>query len=68
LTTGDFGECMYVTKMKRQGIGEKFHNGLQNVYFSPNIIKIIKSKTIRLAGNVACSGKTSSYKILIGKS
>jgi hypothetical protein len=36
--------------------------------YSPNIIRIIKSRRMRLAGHVARMGKkTNAYRILIGK-
>jgi hypothetical protein len=38
-------------------------------YSSPNIIKMIKSRKIRWAGNVMCMGeKRNAYKILAEKS
>jgi hypothetical protein len=42
---------------------------LHNLYFLPNIIRIIKSRRMRLAGHVAQMGpKMNAYKILVGKS
>jgi hypothetical protein len=45
------------------------HNGkLHNLYASPNIIRMIKSMGMRLAGHVAPMGATrNAYKILVGK-
>jgi hypothetical protein len=45
----------------------KLHNEeLLNSYFSPNIIRIIKSMRMRLAGHVARTGeKTNAYKMLV---
>jgi hypothetical protein len=41
---------------------------LHNVYSSPNIIKMIKSRRMRWAGHVARMGKNRhSYRILVGK-
>jgi hypothetical protein len=41
---------------------------LHNLYSSPNIIRIIKSRRIRWAGHVARLGeKRNTYKILMGK-
>jgi hypothetical protein len=47
----------------------KLHNeGLHNLYSSPNIIRMIKSKKGRWAGNVVCMGaKREEYRILVGK-
>jgi hypothetical protein len=45
----------------------KLHNEeLHNLYFSPNIIRMIKSR--RMSGNVARMGdKRNAYRILVGK-
>jgi hypothetical protein len=52
-------------------IGEwrKLHNGeLRDLYSSPNIIRIIKSRMIRWVGNVARMGeKRNAYRLLVGK-
>jgi hypothetical protein len=41
---------------------------LHNLYYSPNIIKMIKSRRIRLAGHVArMEEKRNAYRILVGK-
>jgi hypothetical protein len=47
----------------------KLHNEeLHNLYFSPSIIRIIKSRRMRWAGHVARMGeKRNSYRILVGK-
>jgi hypothetical protein len=47
----------------------KLHNEeLHNLYSSPNIIRMIKSKRMRLAGHVAHIGeKRNAYRILVGK-
>jgi hypothetical protein len=39
---------------------------LHNLYFSPNIIRMIKSRRMRWAGHVARMGR-STYRILVGK-
>jgi hypothetical protein len=51
------------------GRWRKMHNEeLYNVYISPNITRVIKSRRIRWAENVACMGaKRNSYNILVGK-
>jgi hypothetical protein len=41
---------------------------LHNLYFSPNIIRIIKSRRMRWAGHVARMGEEmNAYRILVGK-
>jgi hypothetical protein len=48
----------------------KIHNEeLHNLYSSPNIIRMIKSRSMRWAGHVARMGeKRNAYRILVGKS
>jgi hypothetical protein len=47
----------------------KLHNEeLHNLYFSPSIIRMMKSKRIRWAEHVARMGeKRNAYRILVGK-
>jgi hypothetical protein len=47
----------------------KLHNEeLHNLYSSPNIIRIIKSRRMRWAGHVARMGEPrNAYRILVGK-
>jgi hypothetical protein len=47
----------------------KLHNEeLHNLYSSPNIIRMIKSRRMRWAGHVARMGKLRiGYRILVGK-
>jgi hypothetical protein len=47
----------------------RLHNvELHNLYYSPSIIRIIKSRRIRWAGNAARMGeKRNAYRILVGK-
>jgi hypothetical protein len=57
---------------KRDGVTEgwrKLHNeDLRNLYSSPSIIIIIKSKRMRWAGHVARMGeKRNVYRLLVGK-
>jgi transcription termination factor 2 len=41
---------------------------LHNLYSSPNIIRMIKSRKMRWAGHVARMGETrNAYRILVGK-
>jgi hypothetical protein len=51
------------------GSWRKLHNEeLHNLYSSPSIIRIIKSRRMRLAGHVARMGEMrNAYKILVGK-
>jgi hypothetical protein len=47
----------------------KLHNEeLHNLYFSPNIIRMIKPRRMRWVGHVARMGETrNAYRILLGK-
>jgi hypothetical protein len=47
----------------------KLHNEeLHNLYFSPNVIRIIKSRRMRFAGHVARMGeKRHSCRTMVGK-
>jgi hypothetical protein len=51
------------------GDWRKLHNEeLHNLYSSPNIIRMIKSRKMRWAGHVARMGETTNaYRILVGK-
>jgi hypothetical protein len=51
------------------GDWRKLHNdGLHNLYSSPNIIRMIKSRRMRWAGHVAQMGETrNESRILMGK-
>jgi hypothetical protein len=51
------------------GEWRKLHNEeLVDLYFSPSIIRIIKSIKMRWAGHVARMGeKRNSYRLLVGK-
>jgi hypothetical protein len=51
------------------GCWRKLHNeGLHHVYYSPSIIRMIKSRRMRRAGHVSRMGDTTSaYRILVGK-
>jgi hypothetical protein len=57
---------------KRDGVTgdwRKLHSEeLHNLYFSPNIIRMIKSRRMRWAGNVARMGEMrNTNRILVGK-
>jgi hypothetical protein len=47
----------------------KLHNeDLNDLYFSPNIVWVIKSRRMRWAGQVACMKKNRCvYRVLVGK-
>jgi hypothetical protein len=51
------------------GDWRKLHNEeLHNLYSSPNIIRMIKSRRMRWAGHVArMREKRNAYRILVGK-
>jgi hypothetical protein len=51
------------------GDWRKLHNEeLHNLYSLPNIIRMIKSRKMRLAGHMARMGaKRNAYRILVGK-
>jgi hypothetical protein len=44
------------------------HNEIHNLHASPNIIRVIKSRRMRLVGHVAWMGAMrNAYNILVGK-
>jgi hypothetical protein len=47
----------------------KLHNDeLHDLYSSPNIVRVIKSRSMRWAGQVACMGKgRGAYRVLVGR-
>jgi hypothetical protein len=49
------------------GDWRKLHEELHNVYFSPNIIRMSKSRSERWAGHVAQMRTWNAYRILVGK-
>ena len=51
------------------GEWRRLHNEeLNDFYSSPNIMRVIKSRRIRLAGYVACLGEERRvYRVLVGK-
>jgi hypothetical protein len=56
-------------KDQLKGWWRKRHNEeLHNLYFSPSIIRIIKSRRMRWAGHVVQMGeKRNVYRLLVGK-
>jgi hypothetical protein len=51
------------------GEGRRQHNGqLNDLYSSPNIIRVTKSRRMRWVGHVACmEEKRGAYRILVGR-
>ena len=47
---------------------QRLHNEeLNDLYCSPNIVRVIKWRRMRWAGHVACTGEESGvYKVLVG--
>ena len=61
-----------IFRSKRDGVtGEwrKLHNEeLNDLYWSPNIVRVIKSRRMRWAGHVARMGERRGvYRVLVGK-
>jgi hypothetical protein len=63
--------CMYVCLCRDEVTGEwrRLHNEeLNDLYSSPNIVRVIKSGRMRWAGHVARMGKRrGAYRILVGR-
>jgi len=50
------------------GEWRRLHNELNDLYSSPNIVRVIKSRRMRLAGHVARMGEERGlYRVLVGK-
>jgi hypothetical protein len=50
------------------GLSELHNEKLHNLYFSPSVIRIIKSRRMRWAGHVArMMEKRNAYRLLVGK-
>jgi hypothetical protein len=48
--------------------GKYIIRSFHNMYFSPVIIMVIKSRRVRCAGHVACMGtKRNAYRVLVAK-
>jgi hypothetical protein len=56
-------------KGRKMDHGEKMHNDeLRNLYSSPNIIRVIKSRRLRWAGHGAPMGEGGGvYRVLVGR-
>jgi len=54
---------------KVTGDWRRLHNEkLNDLYTSPNIVRVIKLRRMRLAGHVACMGEERGvYRVLVGK-
>jgi hypothetical protein len=54
-------------KREEDGSWRKLHNDeLHNLYSSPNIVWVIKSRRMRWAGHVACMGEGRDvYRVLV---
>jgi hypothetical protein len=56
-------------KREEDGSWRKLHNDeLHNLYYSPNIVRVIKSIRMRWAGHVACMVEGRGvYRVLVGR-
>jgi hypothetical protein len=56
-------------KRDEDGSWRKLHNDeLHSLYFSPNIVRVVKSRRMRWVGHVACMGVGSGiYSVLVGR-
>jgi hypothetical protein len=56
-------------KREEDGSWRKLHNDeLHDLYSSPNIVRMIKSRRMRWAGHVACMGEgRGAYRVLVGR-
>jgi hypothetical protein len=54
---------------KVTGEWRKLHNEkLNNLYCSPNVVRVIKSRRMRWAGHVACMREgRGAYRVLVGE-
>jgi hypothetical protein len=54
----------YIKGGSRKYLNEELHN----LYSSPKIIRTFKSRTMKLAGHIACKGEMrNAYGILVGR-
>jgi hypothetical protein len=59
---------MWTSGIKYQVNGKLHIEEPHNLYSSPNIIRLIKSRRMRWAGHVACKGEERKlYEVLVGK-
>ena len=41
---------------------------INDLYYSPNIVRVIKSRRMRWAGHVACTGEMRAlYRVVVGE-
>jgi hypothetical protein len=54
---------------EEDGLWRKLHNDeLYDLYSSPNIVRVIKSRRMRWAGHVVCRGEgRGAYRVLVGR-
>jgi hypothetical protein len=59
---------IFGTKREEDGSWRKLHNDeLHSLYSSSNIVRVIKSRSMRLAGHVARMGEGRGvYRVLVG--
>jgi hypothetical protein len=49
-------------KREEDGLWRKLHNDeLHSLYYSPNIVRVIKSRRMRWAEHVACRGRGEAF-------
>jgi hypothetical protein len=60
---------IFGSKREEDGSWRKLHNDeLDDLYFLPNIVRVIKSRRMRWAGHVACMGEgRGAYRVLVGR-
>jgi hypothetical protein len=60
---------IFGSKREEDGSWRKLDNdGLHNLYSSPNIVRVIKSRRMRWAGHVARMGEGRGiYRVLVGR-
>jgi hypothetical protein len=60
---------IFGSKREEDGSWRKLHNDeLHNLYSSPNIVRVIKSRRMRWAGHMARMGEVRSvYRVLVGR-
>jgi hypothetical protein len=48
------------------GCRKRHYEELHSLYSAPNVIGLIKSRSLKLAGHMACIAMINTYKILVG--
>jgi len=68
LTAYSTGRCRGLFQAVSPISYENYEKELNDLYSSPNIVRVIKSRRVRWAGHVALSReKRGVYRILVGK-